>query len=234
MQWALKQLDDLMIEEDGYAASAALLLAGVGHGPVTQRPGRQPGTWPRRSSAAAAVASGHSWLLRPRSAQPGDWSLTNPQLEPGGWFFEYRNGFYPDIDDTAMVLMGLAQQPGKRDDADSSCRPSARPALAARHAESRRRLGGVRPRHQPRSPHQGALRRPQRHARSELSGHHRPRAGSARPPRLRRRASAGGAAPSRSCESTQDQPAAGSAAGASITSMAPGRCCWACSASAST
>jgi squalene-hopene/tetraprenyl-beta-curcumene cyclase len=39
----------------------------------------------------------------------GDWTITNPQLEPGGWCFEYRNGFYPDIDDTAMVLMALAR-----------------------------------------------------------------------------------------------------------------------------
>ena len=33
----------------------------------------------------------------------------SPATEPGGWFFEYNNGFYPDIDDTAMVLMGLAR-----------------------------------------------------------------------------------------------------------------------------
>jgi squalene-hopene/tetraprenyl-beta-curcumene cyclase len=33
----------------------------------------------------------------------------NPRLAPGGWAFEYRNGFYPDTDDTAMVLMGLAR-----------------------------------------------------------------------------------------------------------------------------
>ena len=33
----------------------------------------------------------------------------NPDTEPGGWFFEYNNGFYPDVDDTAMVLMGLAR-----------------------------------------------------------------------------------------------------------------------------
>jgi squalene-hopene/tetraprenyl-beta-curcumene cyclase len=33
----------------------------------------------------------------------------NPGLEPGGWPFEYRNGHYPDTDDTAMVLMALAR-----------------------------------------------------------------------------------------------------------------------------
>ncbi len=39
----------------------------------------------------------------------GDWSELLPGVEPGGWVFEYRNGFYPDTDDTAMVLMGLAR-----------------------------------------------------------------------------------------------------------------------------
>jgi squalene-hopene/tetraprenyl-beta-curcumene cyclase len=35
--------------------------------------------------------------------------VNNPTLEPGGWCFEYENGFYPDVDDTAMVLMALAR-----------------------------------------------------------------------------------------------------------------------------
>jgi squalene-hopene/tetraprenyl-beta-curcumene cyclase len=35
--------------------------------------------------------------------------VSNPGVEPGGWFFEYQNGFYPDVDDTAMVLMALAR-----------------------------------------------------------------------------------------------------------------------------
>ena len=109
----------------------------------------------------------------------GDWSVLNPHLEPGGWFFEYRNGFYPDIDDTAMVLMALARTGAANTPAAPAGR-RARPALAAGHAEPRRRLGGLRPRHQPRGADQGAVRRSQRHARSELSGHHRPRAGGAR------------------------------------------------------
>ena len=37
----------------------------------------------------------------------GDWQVRNPGVEPGGWAFEYRNDFYPDVDDTAFVLMAL-------------------------------------------------------------------------------------------------------------------------------
>src|SRR3954453_7445902 len=56
-----------------------------------------------------AVAAGARWLFEREVRRPGDWSFMNRGLEPGGWFFEYRNGFYPDTDDTAMVLMGLAR-----------------------------------------------------------------------------------------------------------------------------
>ena len=37
----------------------------------------------------------------------GDWAKNNPQLEASGWAFEYNNVYYPDVDDTAMVLMAL-------------------------------------------------------------------------------------------------------------------------------
>src|SRR5205085_1034694 len=47
------------------------------------------------------------WLLQREVKQKGDWSIGNPRLNPGGWFFEYRNPHYPDTDDTAMVLRAL-------------------------------------------------------------------------------------------------------------------------------
>jgi len=37
----------------------------------------------------------------------GDWANKTPGLEPGGWAFQYRNDFYPDVDDTAVVGMAL-------------------------------------------------------------------------------------------------------------------------------
>ncbi len=35
--------------------------------------------------------------------------MKNPNAEPGGWVFEFRNDFYPDVDDTAFVLMALGR-----------------------------------------------------------------------------------------------------------------------------
>jgi squalene-hopene/tetraprenyl-beta-curcumene cyclase len=48
-----------------------------------------------------------SWLLENQIVGPGDWMLKTPGVMPGGWAFEFRNDFFPDVDDTAFVLMAL-------------------------------------------------------------------------------------------------------------------------------
>jgi squalene-hopene/tetraprenyl-beta-curcumene cyclase len=54
------------------------------------------------------VASGCEWLLdRQVLDVRGDWAANRPDLRPGGWAFQYRNDFYPDVDDTAVVTMAL-------------------------------------------------------------------------------------------------------------------------------
>ncbi|MBX9604150.1 MAG: squalene--hopene cyclase [Bryobacteraceae bacterium] len=55
---------------------------------------------------AAARAAG--WLLTKEVRRKGDWSIKRPNLEPSGWYFEFANDYYPDIDDTAMVLLALS------------------------------------------------------------------------------------------------------------------------------
>lgn len=47
------------------------------------------------------------WLLAKEIRRRGDWSVKRPHLEPSGWAFEFANEQYPDIDDTAIVLMAL-------------------------------------------------------------------------------------------------------------------------------
>ena len=47
------------------------------------------------------------WLLDKEVRRKGDWSVKRPNLRPSGWAFEFANEFYPDIDDTAMVLLAL-------------------------------------------------------------------------------------------------------------------------------
>lgn len=54
-----------------------------------------------------ALEKAADWLLDREVRQPGDWCRRNNDVQPSGWAFEYANRFYPDLDDTAMVLMAL-------------------------------------------------------------------------------------------------------------------------------
>jgi squalene-hopene/tetraprenyl-beta-curcumene cyclase len=54
-----------------------------------------------------ALLEAANWLLNNQIVGPGDWTLKTPGVLPGGWAFEFRNDFYPDVDDTAFVLMAL-------------------------------------------------------------------------------------------------------------------------------
>lgn len=54
-----------------------------------------------------ALVSAADWLLQNQVLGAGDWQVKNPGVLPGGWVFEFRNDFYPDVDDTAFVLMAL-------------------------------------------------------------------------------------------------------------------------------
>lgn len=104
MQWALKQIDDLKIREGDKlrlqpclspvwdTALALNALSFCGH-----------------SVEEPEIAEGARWLLSKEVRRKGDWAENIEGVEPGGWFFEYRNAFYPDTDDTAMVLMALAR-----------------------------------------------------------------------------------------------------------------------------
>ncbi len=54
-----------------------------------------------------ALIKATCWILDHEIRVPGDWRVKNPTGPIGGWAFEYENAFYPDIDDTAMVLLAL-------------------------------------------------------------------------------------------------------------------------------
>jgi squalene-hopene/tetraprenyl-beta-curcumene cyclase len=49
------------------------------------------------------------WLAGKQILKKGDWSVKRPHLEPGGWAFEFVNNWYPDVDDSAVVLMLLSR-----------------------------------------------------------------------------------------------------------------------------
>jgi len=63
-----------------------------------------------------ALVRAADWLLGEEIRVRGDWAVRRPDLEPGGWAFEFANDNHPDIDDTAEVVMALRRlAPGHPD-----------------------------------------------------------------------------------------------------------------------
>ncbi|WP_448534341.1 squalene--hopene cyclase [Parathermosynechococcus lividus] len=54
-----------------------------------------------------ALVKAGEWLLSKQILDYGDWCVKNKTGQPGGWAFEFENRFYPDVDDTAVVVMAL-------------------------------------------------------------------------------------------------------------------------------
>lgn len=56
------------------------------------------------------------WMLSKEVRHKGDWAFKVKNVEPGGWYFEFNNEFYPDVDDSAQVLLALncVQNPRER------------------------------------------------------------------------------------------------------------------------
>lgn len=70
----------------------------------------------------AAAKRGLQWLAPLQELEViGDWAATRPGVRPGGWAFQYTNPHYPDLDDTAVVVMAMARarsaQPAHNDEA---------------------------------------------------------------------------------------------------------------------
>ena len=50
------------------------------------------------------------WLLREEvTSRAGDWAIRHPEIPTGGWAFEFDNDLYPDVDDTAVVVLALRE-----------------------------------------------------------------------------------------------------------------------------
>jgi squalene-hopene/tetraprenyl-beta-curcumene cyclase len=102
MRRGLEGLESFTIEEDGVRRleacqspvwDTALALVALSDAGV-------PGDDPSMLRAA-------DWLLEQQILARGDWAIKRPRLDPGGWAFEFANANYPDVDDTAEVVLAL-------------------------------------------------------------------------------------------------------------------------------
>jgi squalene-hopene/tetraprenyl-beta-curcumene cyclase len=73
------------------------------------------------SPVQPALRKSADWLLTKEVRRKGDWSIKRPNTEPSGWYFEFANEFYPDIDDSAMVLLALSKSRASNKSAQAAC-----------------------------------------------------------------------------------------------------------------
>ena len=60
------------------------------------------------AAATSSAKQGLDWLVpRQELEVKGDWAAKRPNVRPGGWAFQYNNAHYPDLDDTAVVVMAM-------------------------------------------------------------------------------------------------------------------------------
>lgn len=95
--------------------------------------------WALRALAAAGIGAAHPgvrravrWILDEQISVPGDWCVrVRDEVPCGGWAFEFDNDLYPDIDDTAVVVLSLLES-GAGDEAREAVERARRWVLAMR------------------------------------------------------------------------------------------------------
>lgn len=120
----------MALHAEGYPLSHPVLAAGLGaldahwsyrHGESLRIQASESPVWDTALSLLAMLDAGLTpdaepamgaaidWLLGQEVRYPGDWTQRVSGVEPGGWAFERANLHYPDVDDTAVVLIVLAR-----------------------------------------------------------------------------------------------------------------------------
>ncbi len=105
---AERQLDELMIEE-GDTIRFQPCFSPIWDTGIAAYALTEAGLDARNPSLSRAV----DWLVSKECRLAGDWKANvSHDVEPSGWYFEFNNAYYPDVDDTAMVAMALRRAGG--------------------------------------------------------------------------------------------------------------------------
>ncbi|MBI1922367.1 MAG: squalene--hopene cyclase [Geobacter sp.] len=54
-----------------------------------------------------ALVKAAQWIVDREVRKDGDWKIKSPELQPGGWAFEFLNDWYPDVDDSGVVMLAI-------------------------------------------------------------------------------------------------------------------------------
>ena len=218
VQWAMKQLDDLHIAEDDRVRVQPCLspVWDTAIASIALADARVPADHPawRRAVRVAARQGG---------PEPGRLADPRPGVEPTGWHFQFHNAFYPDLDDSAMVVLGLNRSPLANDPAvQAATRRGVNWLLSMQNRDGGWAAYDVDIDNQvltqlPFADHNAMLDP----SCADITARVLELLGTLG---YRGRPSVGRAAPSITCGAPRSRRAAGTAAGASTTSTAPGRC----------
>jgi squalene-hopene/tetraprenyl-beta-curcumene cyclase len=110
VQRAEHELDAFFIEENGAIRIQPCFSPVWDTGIALYALGEQP-----EAADRCAIDQAARWLADRECTFRGDWANNmGRNVEAGAWWFEYRNGWYPDVDDTAIVTMALRRAGGER------------------------------------------------------------------------------------------------------------------------
>jgi squalene-hopene/tetraprenyl-beta-curcumene cyclase len=118
MRRGLEGLERFMVEDGGDGAGSRSPNGSDSRPPSRRLEACQSPVWDTALAMVAladaglardhpALARAAEWLLGEEVRVRGDWAVVRPQLEAGGWAFEFENDNYPDVDDTAEVVLAL-------------------------------------------------------------------------------------------------------------------------------
>jgi len=106
LEQAIKSIEDLEVERDG--GDSMYLQPCVS--PIWDTPIAMNALFESGMPADhISFRYASEWLFKKQTSTTGDWKVKVPDAEPGGWYFQFENEFYPDNDDTSMVLLALTK-----------------------------------------------------------------------------------------------------------------------------
>jgi squalene-hopene/tetraprenyl-beta-curcumene cyclase len=131
MRRGLEGLDRFMVQDENDARGV-----GAPPGPSRRLEACQSPVWDTALAMVAlsdagvpgddpAMVAAARWLLGEEVTEVGDWAVVRRGLAPGGWAFEFANVNYPDVDDTAEVVLALRRVAGATNAAGANGHPAA-------------------------------------------------------------------------------------------------------------
>ena len=104
VQTARKALEKLLVirENDAYCQPCLSPVWDTGLAALALQEADPEGT-------SESMSRAYDWLKSKQlTDEPGDWRTARPNIEGGGWAFQFENPYYPDVDDTAVVAFAMA------------------------------------------------------------------------------------------------------------------------------